>query len=362
VDLEVRKLQQVGYSTLVVSLPRKWVKEVGLKRGEAISLIQETDGTLRLIPGVSKGEKEYTKLIVDADKITEEGLLTRIITGMYIVGHDALQITSRKGLRNDQSTEIRKACLKMTGINIVEQTLNYITIQNFVDPTRFPVNGLLRRLYIITSAMHDACYHAIKESNKELAVEAINMEQEVNRIYWLVVRQLLLASRDRAIGKKVGVESVLHIVGNRTAAKILEEIGDSEDAIAHEIIRLIDFGKTFEKTLLEGIFQLFETVKEIYDKTIKAFFSIDVKLANEMAQKVDEIHKQVERITEKIFMLSKKEISKENNLENRVYLITRPILWKLGEIAEYCSTLCEITINRFLEEPSELCKFEKIQQ
>ena len=81
-----------------------------------------------------------------------------------------------------------------------------------------------------------------------------------------------------------------------------------------------------------------------------------------MAQKVDEIHKQVERITEKIFMLSKKEISKENNLENRVYLITRPILWKLGEIAEYCSTLCEITINCFLEEPSELCKFEKIQQ
>lgn len=51
-DLEIRKVQQVGYSTLVVSLPRDWVKEVGLKQGDVVSLMRDADGTLRLFPGV----------------------------------------------------------------------------------------------------------------------------------------------------------------------------------------------------------------------------------------------------------------------------------------------------------------------
>ncbi len=31
--MEARKVQKVGYSTLIVSLPKDWVEEVGLKQG-----------------------------------------------------------------------------------------------------------------------------------------------------------------------------------------------------------------------------------------------------------------------------------------------------------------------------------------
>ena len=37
--MESRKVQRVGSSSLAVSLPNEWVKEVGLKKDEALKFI-----------------------------------------------------------------------------------------------------------------------------------------------------------------------------------------------------------------------------------------------------------------------------------------------------------------------------------
>ena len=360
-ELEIRKVQQVGYSTLVVSLPRDWVKEVGLKRGDVISLVREADGTLRLFPAVGKETKNPIKVIVEADKIVEEGLLTRLVTGMYIIGHDTIQITSRRGLNKMHLDEIRKTVQRLTGISIVEQTLTYTTLQNFVDPTKFPVNGLLRRLYIITSSMLNAAYRSLKEKRKDLANEVLHMENEVDRIYWLVVRQLLLAIRDRMIGKKLGIEHPLHIIGSRTVAKFLEEIGDCVEDIASEILRLIEIGYEPTEEVLSSIYGFFELIEDIYSKTMKAFFQLDLKLANEAAQRVDDADIMAYNLTEKIFTTIQRcsqdpEACDVPNLN--YYLSLRTIIGTLERIADHCSTVCEITINRYLEEPTEICRFE----
>jgi len=360
-DLEIRKVQQVGYSTLVVSLPRDWVKEVGLKQGDVVSLMRDADGTLRLFPGVGKESKNPIKVVVEADKITEDGLLTRLITGMYIIGHDTIQITSRKGLNKMHLDEIRRTVQRLTGISIVEQTLTYTTLQNFVDPTKFPVNGLLRRLCIITSSMLNAANRSLREQRKDLANEVLHMENEVDRIYWLVVRQLLLAIRDRAIGKKLGIEHPLHIVGSRTVAKFLEEISDCVEDIASEILRLIEMGYTPDEEVLSSIYEFFELVEDIYSKAVKSFFQLDLKLANEAAQRVDDADLMVNNLTEKIFTTIRQcsEDPTECDAPNlNYYLSLRTIIGTLGQIADHCSTICEITINRYLEGPTEICRFE----
>lgn len=360
-DIEIRKVQQVGYSTLVVSLPRDWVKEVGLKQGDVVSLIRDADGTLRLLPGVGKESGATIKVVVEADRVTEEGLLTRLITGMYIIGHDTIQITSKKGLSKMHLEEIRKTVQRLTGISIVEQTLTYTTLQNFVDPTKFPVNGLLRRLYIITSSMLGVAHRSLKEKRRDLANEVLHMENEVDRIYWLVVRQLLLAIRDRTIGKKLGIEQPPHIVGSRTIAKFLEEISDCIEEIALEILRLIEIGYDPNEQLLDYVYNFFGLIEDIYSKAVKSFFQLDLKLANEAAQKVDDADRIANNLTEKIFATIQRcseDLSKCDAPNLNYYLSLRTIIGTLGQIADHCSTICEITINRYLEEPSEICRFE----
>ena len=205
--MEARKVQRVGYSTLTVSLPRGWVGDVKLKAGDIVSIKREDDGSLKLIPGTERKREEVKNVVVNTDLCNSPNLLTRVITGNYILGHDTIQVVAKDELKKVHLEEIRATTQRLTGLSIVEQTLKQITLQSFVDPTRFPIYGLMRRLHIIISSMLDASIKALVERRPELAAEVTHMEEESDRIYWLIVRQLLLAIRDRSAGSKMGIES-----------------------------------------------------------------------------------------------------------------------------------------------------------
>ncbi|NWG09217.1 MAG: phosphate uptake regulator PhoU [Nitrososphaerales archaeon] len=89
--METRKVQQVGFSTLIVSLPRDWAREVGLKRGDIVTFNKE-DGALKITPGIEHEKKELVKCTINADLCKEPRLLTRIITANYILGRDTIQV------------------------------------------------------------------------------------------------------------------------------------------------------------------------------------------------------------------------------------------------------------------------------
>src|SRR2546422_6428348 len=146
--MEARKVQKVGYSTLIVSLPKDWVEEVGLKQGDIVSFRRESDGGITIYPGLTR-ERESYRYVLDADLCDQPNLLTRIITANYLTGHDTIQIISKKELSKQHLEEVRAVSRRLTGLGIVEQSLKSVTLQSFVDPTKFPIYGLMRRLEII---------------------------------------------------------------------------------------------------------------------------------------------------------------------------------------------------------------------
>src|SRR3989442_2557711 len=146
--MEARKVQKVGYSTLIVSLPKDWVEEVGLKQGDIVSFRRESDGGITIYPGLTR-ERESYRYVLDADLCDQPNLLTRIITANYLTGHDTIQIISKKELSKQHLEEVRAVSRRLTGLGIVEQSLKSVTLQSFVDPTKFPIYGLMRRVAII---------------------------------------------------------------------------------------------------------------------------------------------------------------------------------------------------------------------
>src|SRR5256884_5399314 len=201
--MEARKVQKVGYSTLIVSLPKDWVEEVGLKQGDIVSFRRESDGGITVYPGLTR-ERESFRYIIDADLCDSPNLLTRIITANYLTGHDTIQIVSKKELSSRHLEEVRGVSRRMTGLGIVEQTLKSVTLQSFVDPTKFPIYGLMRRLQIILSSMLEQAVKSVVEGRMAMADEVLHMEEEADRIYWMIIRQLLLAGLDRRGGGKKG--------------------------------------------------------------------------------------------------------------------------------------------------------------
>ncbi len=205
----------------------------------------------------------------------------------------------------------------------------------------------MRRLHIIINSMLDVSIKALVERRPELAGEVTHMEEESDRIYWLILRQLLLAIRDRRVGTKIGIESPVHIAGNRVVAKTLEEMADSAENIATEVIALK--GKEIgSEAVLNDIAKFCTMVVKISDHSIKALLTGDIRLANESVEMVEGSENDERKLTQKILTYVK---------DPGVAASLRIVVWNLAQISKYCRMIGEVTINRIMEKPSEICDY-----
>src|SRR2546428_13347511 len=235
--MEARKVQKVGYSTLIVSLPKDWVEQVGLKQGDIVTFRRESDGGITVYPGLTR-ERENFRYVIDADICDAPNLLTRIITANYLTGHDTIQIVAKKELSQRHLEEVRAVSRRLTGLGIVEQSLKSVTLQSFVDPTKFPIYGLMRRLQIILSSMLETAVKAVVEARPNLADEVLHMEEEADRIYWMIIRQLLLAVFGRRGGEGGWVHGAQDRVGERGISERVRKNGGLSLRLAHGAVRV----------------------------------------------------------------------------------------------------------------------------
>jgi len=178
------------------------------------------------------------------------------------------------------------------------------------------------------------------------------MEEESDRIYWLIVRQLLLSISDRSVGSKIGIESPLHIPGNRVVAKTLEEMADSAENIANEVLFLKDRDISSE-TILNEIAKFSNQINKISEHSIKALLTAEVHLANDTVELVQNAENDERKLTQRVLTYVK---------DATVAASLRVIVWNLGQIAKYCRIVGEITINRVMEKPSEICEYMPLQE
>ncbi|MFP3260656.1 MAG: AbrB/MazE/SpoVT family DNA-binding domain-containing protein, partial [Sulfolobus sp.] len=66
-DVETRKVQRLGSSSLFITLPKKWINKWGIKPGDKIIMEISDDGTLRLIAEKVKINFNRRNIKIDID-------------------------------------------------------------------------------------------------------------------------------------------------------------------------------------------------------------------------------------------------------------------------------------------------------
>jgi len=346
----------VGYSTFSVSLPKDWVKEVGIKPGDVVSVIRLDDGSLKIQPGISREEKPARR-IINVDRCDEPGLLRRIIVALYIIGADSIVITSKSGLTTKQIEEVKKAISSLNGFGIVEQTSNYIAIQSFVDPTKFPIDGLLRRLHTITSYMLESSYKALVKRNIDIVNEVLMAEEEMDKIYWMAVRQLLYAAKRMDVAKKIGLENVMNIAGNRLITKLIEKIGDYAENMAKQAKILIEKDKRPKEEHLELIERDLQRVLEVYRNSFNSLLNKDTILANRVIDMADKLEQE---LYERSFLIPQEYLRKEAKDPDAatIAFALRTFILSLAQVVNFAGTIAEVALNRSLEFDNPICTSE----
>jgi len=348
--VEIRKVQRVGHSTLTVSLPRDWVRQVGLRQGGVVTLRLSEFGELVVSPGADFEADEMSVCKINADACKDRELLARMITGNYILGRDTTVIASSTDLTPDQIGAVRDSTKRLNGLGIVEQTPKQIVIQCFLDPSKFSIPGLISRLHKVAVSMLDRDMQALMDRKYSLALEVQDLESEADRLYWLILRQIFRAISRIPLSRHSGIESAIHAIGYRAVSKNLEEIADCSESIANQIISMAEEKTEAYSAVIDEICKLGVDGLAVSNGAMDSFSMMDLSLANRTIERSEEIQGKEKELTTLV-------VSSVQN--GKVAVSLRGVIWNLLQISRSAQLISEVAINRYLEDETDLCQFWK---
>ncbi len=342
----VRRLQKVGHNTLSITLPNQWIKEMGLKKGDALVFSFEDDGSLRLRPStIVEKEKQRQEVVIYSDQCGDPSLLERLIIGNYILGYDVLRIVSSTSFKVSHLEAIKRAVGKLIGVAIIEETPLQVILQCMVEPSSFPVQVLLRRLYIIVSTMHKELSDALRELNSSLARQIVLREPEADKMHLLISRLLTIAQTNKELYSTIGIEDSRDLILYRLVSQNLERIGDWIENMSKYIEYLEPNKNYIQEEALSYLVEMSNLSHTICFNAINSLFTGDVEEANNVILQYKETYQDRDsRIMHKLVE----------------YVQCQPcgpmigvIVFGLVRIAELGSEIAEAAINRGLRKPSK---------
>jgi len=345
--VEIRKVQRVGHSTLTVSLPRDWVRQVGLKQGGIVTLRLSEFGELVVTPGTDFEADEMTVCKINADACKDSQLLARIITGNYIMGRDTTIVASSTDLTPEQVNAIRDSTRRLSGLGIVEQTPTEAVIQCFLDPAKFSVTGLISRLHKVAASMLEGTLQALTERKYSLALEVLELESEADRLYWLILRQIFRAISTIPLSRHLGLESATHAVGYRAVSKHLEEIADCSEAIASQVISMSEGKYEAYSSVIDAVSKFGAETLSISNGAMDSFSMMDLELANRTINRSKQIEEAEKELTDLVV---------SSVQDRKLALALRVIVWNLLQISRSAQLISEVAMNRYLEDNTDFCQ------
>lgn len=282
IKLEARRIQRTGKSTLVVSLPRKWVNRVGLRKGDLVWISEREDGSLEIRPKLPEDTDKSVELDLTKSENWKNDLLA-----CYLSGFSRIRVVSRKRIPPEIREEIKGISEKLIGLEIVEEDSNSVLMHDLLDLSELPPKKALKRAYVIATSMNEDSITSLEEGDEKLAKDVIKRDDRVDRLYFLVVRQLRKAITDSSFSSKVGI-TPLECLDFRVVAEHVERIGDYSEGLARLSIK---YGKFPSEVISVG-----KATVEIHQEAMNGFLKRSYSKAERARQKYTEIMSKIKEI------------------------------------------------------------------
>jgi phosphate uptake regulator len=334
--METRKIYKTGGSTFVVSLPKKWVVSSGIKEGDSVKVTPQ-EGSVIIEPGMV--EKGPSEIEIDASEIASAEALERLIIAYYLVGYDTIKIRFDKKDVLDYKEGVRHALALLIGVEIIEDIGDMMTLEILLDQKRMPTPQVLKRMFMIEKSMLVDLIRSLKEQNTELARDVMGREREIDRLYFLVVRQLKSAVRYHQVAEKLDIDYQRDTLGYRIAVKSFERIADHLENLASSFIQLQDAARGKDLT---DFADFAEGVLKTYEKATTAFFKRDSKVVDEVFMGTTKVEKTHLQMNNQLFM-EKGDVQES--------LLKWTMLDSLSRIAGYSTDISEIAVNMSVQVP-----------
>jgi len=336
---ETRKIQFTGKSSYIVSLPKQWIMELGLKQGDQIRMVRKGSSTLELFPPKFESRTQKKEdAIIEIEGEEESSSIARKLISLYFLGFKTINVKPKNGrLSAIQRNTVKESVKRMLmGSEIIADSSGGITVQVLVNLLELSVDGAFKRMIHLAKSMSSDAILAVKENNLELAQEVINTDDEVDRFGFYIIRQLKIAIQNEHMLKEMGFRNARNCLGYRLVVKNIERTGDHAAFIAKD---LLEFKKSIKKEILQKLQEMNDFCLSVLDDSCLALFKEDYNQAEKTIKKINEITKFEKKV---------REASKSLKDDEEIYRIRR-MTENIRRVSEYASDIAEIVLNMNIE-------------
>lgn len=290
-----RKLQKTPTGTYFITLPKNWVEFNNIKQGDLIDIEIRRDGALIIYPLISISRSVEDRINIKYIKGAIEAIKDTIMSA-YLLGYKVIDVISEEGyIEPNDREEIRKLTHFFMGLEILDESDNKITIQSILDPSHTDPTKLLKRMAYLVEDMIKEGFTALINNDKRLAKIVSQRDEEVNRVYFLLIRVLRGALRNPSLADKYMLRPIEYL-DYRVAAKIIESLGDiittigtyiNENPKNQELNELLDMILRVYKLSIDLFFERKEKLKREFEKLHERIFDYLKKLKDQYTEIVE---------------------------------------------------------------------------
>jgi len=265
--MEYRKLISFGKNSFVVSLPKSWIRQNKLVKGDLI-YIDDNGSNLTLSKKESTQEPLEKTKIIHTDKKSIH-LIKREVNSAYVLNYRTI-ILKGDNLRSNIK-QLQEVFQNLIALEIMEQGPDTLIAKDFLNMDKASVVELIKKMDIIARAMFkEACSNFTNEN-----YENINeRDLDVNRLYHLLYRSVLYNLDNPLKSLKNFKLNAIDLVNHLFSGYFIEGVAD-EVRRTMRYACLTKMSPKEEKILAGMMMRLYS----YYLDSMKAIYNRDISLA-----------------------------------------------------------------------------------
>ncbi len=273
--MEIRKLQLIGGSSYMISLPKRWIKENNLNQGDEL-ILQVDKCVVKIYP--KKGAENVFRVKIDKIPRADDKFLRRFIYALYVQGSDEIIIEDT--LSPKIITKLSEIVRDLIGMEIIDVT-DYKVVIKCLTASDLDIEGVLRRMSQIVIEIIDVIEEFLRRKKPSTVSVIPKLEEEADRFYLLAVRLEHKLLRELSCPTKWN--EMKQLLGMRIVAKLLEKIADALYD-ASEFVLSVEDGEVLP--ILLDLRRIFKIVLDSYFNGNVEVCEDGIEMAEELEEKI----------------------------------------------------------------------------
>jgi phosphate uptake regulator len=260
--MDTRKVLEMGGGTVLISLPKEWARRNKVERGASVVVEEISPGRLMVSPVTPEARTDKTTVI----KYPRESLSHVIndLTGAYLIGSGVIKVEGDRIIGKEDRERIKSTVHRLVGLEIMDEDSKSMTLQFLPEPSTLDPEKMVRRMASLTRGMIKDAREALGQGDSKVLSLISERDDEVDRLYFLLVRAIRTATIDPELARRYGLTPV-ECLDYRVLASFLEGLGDSIAEFSRKAAAETPTGEAAKRT--SDVFAILDEMEEVSVRT-----------------------------------------------------------------------------------------------